>query len=380
MDLQSKAMPMPNMNAGMGRPLPADAVFTRAKQNAARLSAPNPPTAQQIVNALPAAGGMQASAQLALNGTLGAGAAAEELAVQNDVRNTLAPPGAMVMPGAPVAPPGAAVINAVRNALSANAFVNAVTTGGGVAAGGPALAPGPNPLAFANAPSGNAQNAIGTFNRLVDRPAPMRQVNYNSTLSPVSSMSNQGDLNESWAATEGVTVHELGHHLEDNLSPLEFGTVHNFLAARSAAVPARPTGLGAHFNQTQTATGYNTNTPNPDPPSPMPFTSLGTSLIGRGLGLQAGDQGVDHFTQSLSHTPQSGYATQVYDGSMATEFLSTTIHLLTQPQTAHALLQQDPLRFALYLRMARPADFNAVAASPALTGAGINLNQLIHNL
>jgi hypothetical protein len=178
-----------------------------------------------------------------------------------------------------------------------------------------------------------------------------------------------------------TTVHEMGHHLENNLTPLEFGSMHNFLAARSVATNRRPTGLGAHYNKPQSGRGYNTNTPNPLAPSTMPFTALGTNLIKSSIGLESGDQGIDHFVQSLSHTPESGYATQVYDDdTMATEFMSTTIHLMAEPGTAAALLQADPLRVALYLKMARPAAYQLVSQALAMAPAPINLNDEIHTL
>lgn len=58
----------------------------------------------------------------------------------------------------------------------------------------------------------------------------------------------------------------------------------------------------------------------------------------------------------------------------------TTIQLLTDRTTAAQLVDQDPLRLLLFLKMANPAVYNAINAQAALQAPPINLDALMHNV
>lgn len=235
-------------------------------------------------------------------------------------------------------------------------------------------------LTFGNAAPQIAVDAQGTFNRLVDHALPqVGQVETGALTDPISYMSDTGNLTVGWGSPKNILVHEMGHHLENNLSPMEFASMHNFLKARSRNGQFRKVGYGPVLNKAQSAEGYNTDTPNPDVQGSQSLTKLGVDMLKWRVGMESGEEGIDRFIQQNAHTPESSYATQVYEGgAFRTEFMATTIHLLSRPDTAASLVQSDPLRVAMFLSVAQPAAYQLIRNAMGLQGQ--NLDALIHKL
>ncbi len=246
----------------------------------------------------------------------------------------------------------------VHTALLGNAFVQSILNGTALA---PAVG---QTLNFNGAPTQRpALAARDKFNALVQRPAlPNVGPVASGWTDPVSYMGHNGSLTVGWGSTPDTLVHEFGHHLENNLEASEFGTLHNFLTARSVGPQLRKVGYGPLSNKDQTSEGYNANLPNPDVGGHSSLTRLGVDMIGNTFGSQASERSIDHFVQKNAHTPESSYATQVDAGDFKTEFLSTTIHYLADPQNARALIDTDPLRVCLFLHLARPAVYAQIQA------------------
>lgn len=268
-------------------------------------------------------------------------------------------------------------ITAVRAALQNNPYILALPEGNGLNQNGenvgiPSLTVnGANQHPMASA-------AQDTFNALVQRPGLPPVGGVKRGFSPISYMGDDGTLSIGWGATTGVTVHELGHHLENNLPPVEFGTLHNFLRARSRNQQMRRVGKEYMLNKEQPGVGYDTTTPPVDVGGHLSLTRLAVDGLSAGTGIGNGPQRIDRFLQQMSHDPRSSYATKVYEGSYHTEFLATTIHLMANKETAAKLIEADPLRVCLFLYFANQTAYDDVRN--ALVEEGINLNALIHTL
>lgn len=267
--------------------------------------------------------------------------------------------------------------DAVRTALKKNSFVKKILDGSLFKTGvkKPALS-----LAKKSS-SKTANTAVGKFNALVRRNKELPQISNVETgyRDPVSYMSDSGKLTVGWGSPSDTIVHEFGHHLENNLEPSEFGTLHNFLRARSKSGKFRKVGYGSLLNKELKQEGYDTETPNPDVGGHSSITRLGVDMLRMGVGMKSGEESIDRFVQQNAHTSESSYATQVYEGTgFRTEFLATTIHYLANPKNALALIDADPLRACLFLYFAQRGAYEQVKS--AVEKKGIDLDKLIHRL
>lgn len=283
---------------------------------------------------------------------------------------------------------------AVKDVLSKNKDVKKIASGE-IFHGGPAE--GNKSLGIKKPSKGKsypkqAWTALDKFNAIVDKDGlPDIDSIERLKLEPASSISRKlnpfsskmtSALNVGSVAPTDVIVHEYGHHLEHNLSPEEFATLHNFLRERSLSDKKRRVGMEHLVNKKQMDEGYDTDTPNPiaDQQSSIPLTKLVFDGMRYGLfGSSAGERGINRFVQTQSHTERSSYATKIYDDG-STEFLSTTIHLLADAQTAQALIDKDPLRFCLFLYLGNRKIYNDVKNELSKKHEDLNLDDLIHAL
>ncbi|HYE52572.1 MAG TPA: hypothetical protein VEB20_23455, partial [Azospirillaceae bacterium] len=273
---------------------------------------------------------------------------------------------------------------AVEAALRANPFVQSILDGTAFAGGQGGAPPALSFDAGVQHPPQVAETARGKFNALVRRPNPLPDIpNVHQGLTdPVSYMGHTGDLTVGWGSPADVIVHEFGHHLENNLEPSEFGTLHNFLTARSKNSKLREVGYGHLLNKEPSGEGYDTTTPEPQVGGHSSLTRLGTDLVSWKLGLGQGERNIDRFIQQNAHTPESSYATQVDDeqSGFKTEFLSTTIHFMADPENADRLIAADPLRVCLFLYTANRQAYNAVSLALQALPQPVDLDRLIHRL
>jgi hypothetical protein len=224
-----------------------------------------------------------------------------------------------------------------------------------------------------------ATDAVELFNELVTVGAnPVTDVRKNSLLDPISSMEHGGVLNVGRPAPRGILLHELGHHLEFNLSPIEFASVHNFLMSRSKGNKLREVGYGRLAGLPGGSRGYDTEGPSLSGSTASEFV---LSALAERTNLGKGS-GAEEFIRSRASDPISSYATKVYPGTMDTEFISTTIAYFDNPASAEELVQADPLRVCLFLSLARPDDYAWVQARFDMLGglAGRMLNDRIHKI
>ena len=82
-----------------------------------------------------------------------------------------------------------------------------------------------------------ALEAIDLFNRITAPAVNLPSISIESNRHPHAAMDHFGTLHLGWAAARSTILHELGHHLENNLGPAQFVTLHNFLAARTRTPP-----------------------------------------------------------------------------------------------------------------------------------------------
>ncbi|UXH76422.1 hypothetical protein [Roseateles amylovorans] len=278
------------------------------------------------------------------------------------------------------------------------------------------------------------------FNRLTALPAPLPPVAVTPTTllqNPGAAMGN-GNLDIGPAAARGNLVHEFGHHLEDNLAPADFLTVHNFLSARTRPPPGGPgvampgmVGMRDAGYVFEHHPGYDIEMPemnagglNGRAPAngrfqqvmkalATPFVAGGQmlyralqatplrylGLLGSGLTQQAGrlvsavtgrreprnwgGHGVEDFFAFNANNPQLSYSSVVhrfggpgYTGT--TEYLSTTVEFFNRPSHARELVNQDPLRAALFLYLGNRPQYLLVRAAFNLANAPTDLDDLIH--
>lgn len=207
-------------------------------------------------------------------------------------------------------------------------------------------------------------------------------------LTPESAMGHEGDLYLGWGSPRGAVLHEFGHHLEHNLLPHEIASLHNFLRARSKSGAFRRVGPERALGLPQGSTGYDIEAPTLNVGRRPTALGLVGNVARFLAGSRAGGEGIDRYVMASSDRPDVSYSTKVYGsskmffgtvGGLDTEYLSTTIHFFSDPQAADELVQKDPMRVALFLSLANPAQFSAVAR--AFYGeTGVNLNRLIHRI
>lgn len=233
-----------------------------------------------------------------------------------------------------------------------------------------------------NAPAEVAQ-AGSLFNNLVSRkvsPLPAAK----RVLSPISGIHRESGLELGSASPVGAALHELGHHLEYNLEPSEFATLHNFLRARSASDRRRYVGYQALLGGQQRETGYDIALPDLDI-APSSLTGLIGSSFGyrtkTGRAREQAAADIDRFIVGHANRPETSYASEIYETHYDTEFLSTTIHFFGDPGLASKLVRGDPLRVCLFLSFANPEAYERVRTSFAQRVSDApDLNRLIHKV
>jgi hypothetical protein len=225
-----------------------------------------------------------------------------------------------------------------------------------------------------------ARTAAGMFNRLVGRkvtdlPAARR------TSGPGSGIMRDTGMQLGWASPAGAALHELGHHLEYNLEPSEFASLHNFMRARSKDERRRYVGYQGLAHGLQIDTGYNMTFPNYGITPPSVKKLLGSGLeYGKSKSPEAAVD-IDRFIVAQGNKPETSYASEVYETSYDTEFLSTTIHFFADPQLAQQLVRHDPFRACLFLSLANPKVYERVRAQLTIDAPQApDLNKLIHKV
>lgn len=281
--------------------------------------------------------------------------------------------------------------------------------------------------------------AAAVFNSLTDGPAlpPIRV--HPMLLAPHAAMTQEGRLDLGWAASRGNLVHEFGHHLENNLSPKDFATLHNFLRARTrdVAEDRQMHRVGYFF---ENHPGYRIDMPEinagglasrkdaesgparvrrvmeapvvgsvqvayrAQQATPLRYLRLGlvnapaqqlgraaSALTGRREFRNWGGNSVDDFFVFNANNPRLSYSSTVHDfdpdevGNVnwdfgdTTEYLSTTVELFNHPSHAREVVKRDPLRVALFLYLANRPQYNAVR-DEFFWDTGQDLNDLIHTV
>lgn len=233
-----------------------------------------------------------------------------------------------------------------------------------------------------NATDDRLMAATDLFNRLVSG-VRLPNITQNLINMPQASMQDGGVMNIGWAVTRGNLLHELGHHLENNLSPLEFATLHSFLRARVSSNAMRQNNgnrnVGYFF---ENGTGYNIHNPSINAgiwwnaTQKTPLRYLG--MIGRDLIFQFGrllsrmfdnrsfenvmSVPIDNFFVHNANNSQISYNSLLHQGgNSSSEYLSTTVEIFNHPQHLREFIDKDPLRIALFLYLANRPEFNDVA-------------------
>lgn len=159
--------------------------------------------------------------------------------------------------------------------------------------------------------------------------------------------------------TRRTFVHEQFHHLEHYLGVEELANMYRFLYARTSnrvsydgsGGPALSRGVRRHGANMFMLNMYRPALQPQLPPAP----DIGDRQTAEKYA--GGYQGVDGiYTRSAAGTPQ------VHPEHHSTEFLSTTAEMLSSSGLAARLIQTDPMRVALFLKLANPLVYRLVAA------------------
>ncbi|ASZ10859.1 DUF4157 domain-containing protein [Chitinophaga pendula] len=232
----------------------------------------------------------------------------------------------------------------------------------------------------------HAEEARRMFNKLVTTKVTNVGVKRNK-LDPVSAMGMNakeeggrldGILHVGTVATRGVLLHELGHHLENNLSPLDFASLHNFLRARSKGDNLRKVGQGSLVGRENNETGYDTENPELGITPSKSLLKMAALSVPNAFGNEAAGNAINHFVMANSSTDESSYHS-LSDRRGGTEFLSTTIHFFSTPETALKLVENDPFRVALFIMTANKAVYEEVR-SKFDKKTDQHLDELIHRI
>jgi len=284
--------------------------------------------------------------------------------------------------------------------LNANPFIQGMLVGEVARVGTPA--PAHVIGAIAN-PSGMLSRAAERFDDIVTTPVPQIGAESVSKLDPVSYMRNDGtSITQGTGATEGILLHEMGHHLENNLDPADFATLHNFMRARAVddgTGSPRMKGVGYKRlgGKKSSGEGYDT--------TPINYNvknMAGINMIPHlaNLGLKKGPLGftdarrseakrdIEDSMLSWGNSNNVSYNTQSDSGNYATEFLSTSIEFFAKGTTVRNMIDADPLRVALLLYLARRADYILVRDAlqaryhlpVPMPGMNYMLDDLIHKV
>jgi hypothetical protein len=244
-------------------------------------------------------------------------------------------------------------------------------------------------------------------------------------------MDEESRLYLGWAAARGTILHEFGHHLENNLGPADFVTLHNFLTARTQVTPGgdgmrRDVGYffehhpGYQIDMPEINVGGLAGRETPQSlwqqithaitapyhwakqvagrayhATPLRYLGLiGCGLkqqLGRLVGLITGRReprnwgasGVENFFVHNANNQQLSYSTAVHnfgtgDCTGSTEYLSTTVEFLNRPDHVRELVRVDPLRVALFLYLANRSQYELVRNEFNIYNPILHLDELIH--
>ena len=222
------------------------------------------------------------------------------------------------------------------------------------------------------------RDARVAFNKLVTRKLPA-VAKIKRKLGPESAIGHEGDLHLGWASPRGAVLHELGHHLEQNLSPEEIATIHNFLRARARSANLRRVGYERLINKRQAETGYDIEGPDISGGGYRSLWGVTANTLLYLGGSEEGGRGIERFILGQGASPEISYGSQVYPQGLDTEYIATTIQFFGEPETAIELITKDPLRVSLFLYLAQPRQYEAVRKAFG-SETGKDLNDLIHTL
>jgi hypothetical protein len=237
----------------------------------------------------------------------------------------------------------------------------------------------------------NVKIAKTMFDSLVARNLSPLSIHKNK-IDPISAMGQEGELYIGTVNTPGVLLHEMGHHLEHNLSPEKFATLHKFLAFQNKMTTAKKApwdlqdplpekvlkkvGYENLLKREQKDTGYNINMPESQEHSESLLNLVGHGILNK-FGNKKSESAIDEFIIAHGNSQKSSYATMIYPSTNDTEYLSTTIHYFSNPKMLTHLVKTNPLRLALFFYLANKPQYllikNAVAKEMHL-----NLDDLIH--
>ncbi len=279
--------------------------------------------------------------------------------------------------------------------MANNLFLNQMIAGEIARTGTPAAA---NVIGGVNNPSGMLSRAAEHFENIVTTPVPPIATENVSKVDPVSYMDHGTSITRGTGATEGVLLHEMGHHLENNLDPAEFATIHNFIRARSeddgqGAPRMKGVGYGKLSGGKTAGQGYDT--------LPMDYNIKDMNGLGfkshlAKLGIKksfkwnsdatktSAKREIEDSMLSWGNSNDVSYYTQSDDGSFATEFLSTSIEFFAKGTTVQQMIAADPLRVALLLFVANRPQYilirDALQAKFYLPIPAPGMNYMLDNL
>jgi hypothetical protein len=229
-------------------------------------------------------------------------------------------------------------------------------------------------------PKSSPQNVVKAkimFDKLVARRLPKISVNKNK-IDPISAMGSEGELYLGTVNTPGVILHELGHHLEHNLDPEEFATLHAFLASQSSTPTLRKVGYEGLLGREQKEEGYNVPLPESQNHSNS-LIRLAAHGIKSKMGNEQSDEAIDQFMIAHGNSEKYSYATMVYPSTQDTEYLSTTIHYFSSPKMLSNLVKTNPLRLALFFYLANKPQYESISEA-FNKKTHLNLDKLIHTV
>ncbi len=373
----------------VGAPDLADVLWSRARTNAFKVTAA--PTYNDILTQLGYPNGWVA----ATTEPWFVVADTDEENTKNYARHLVT--GQVAAPGAFA---GDQAVNADLEAvIRADPFIQGMLAGEISRTGNPAAA---GVIGGVQNPTGMLLRAAQQFDNIVTTPVPQIATESVSKIDPVSYMDYDSTITHGTGATEGILLHEMGHHLENNLDPADFATLHNFLRARAVddgtgAPRMKGVGYKRLGGSESSAEGYDT-TPIDYNVRDMDGIGMKTHLtklgIKKSLGFTeairtAAKREIEDSMLSWGNSNDVSYYTQSNSGNNATEFLSTSIEFFAKGTTVDRMIAADPLRVALLLYLANRAEYvlirDALQArlglpNPPLAGVNYALDNFIHKV
>lgn len=225
-------------------------------------------------------------------------------------------------------------------------------------------------------------SAIDVFNRITNVPLP--NITENFIKAPNASMNGNGVMNIGWAVTRGNLLHELGHHLENSLSPLAFATLHSFLRARTLpqSMQRQNPGIRNVGYFFENGNGYDILNPQINAgilfryTQQTPLRYIGMVArdiifqVGRFISFLSGNRTcqnllsrpIDNFFVHNANNYQISYNTLLHtSGNGSTEYLSTTVEIFNHPGHLLEMINRDPLRITLFLYLANRQVYDIVS-------------------